>query len=127
MKSKLTIVALVAALVGLGASIASAIDDLGPQITFCAETGCQTVKQSSWAKPLGIPMSVMGVLYFATMLALTFIERRRLRLVLAIAGGAWAIWLVTLQAFVIGAWCKLCLVADPAAIVLAATVIAGAE
>jgi len=119
--------ALIAALVGLGASIASAIDDLGPAITFCAETGCQTVHQSWWARPLGIPMSLLGVAFFATMLGLGFTDRRRLRVVLAIGGAAWAAWLIVLQAFSIGAWCKLCLVADPSAIVLAGCVIAGGK
>ncbi len=124
---KLSIGALAATVVGLGASIASAIDDLGPKITFCSESGCQTVHQSAWARPLGVPMSLLGVGFFATMLALAFIEKRRLRTVLAIAGGVWAIWLIVLQAFVIDAWCKLCMVADPSAIVLAICVIAGAR
>jgi uncharacterized membrane protein/protein-disulfide isomerase len=126
MRAKLSIVALVAAVIGLGASIASAIDDLGPTLTFCAETGCQTVKASWWAAPLGIPMSVIGVVYFAVMLALCFLSRPTLRLVLALAGGAWAIFLIVLQAAVIEAWCKLCLIADPAGIVLAIAVAGGA-
>lgn len=126
MRAKLSIVALVAAVLGLGASLASAIDDLGPALTFCAETGCQTVKQSWWARPFGIPMSVIGCLYFGAMLVLTFVERPTLRLVLALAGGAWAVFLLVLQAAVIDAWCKLCLVADPAGIVLAIAVAGGA-
>lgn len=122
--------ALTAAVVGLGAAIASAIDDLGPAITFCAEAGCQTVKQSAWARPLGIPMSLLGVGFFLVMLGLTFAARpraRRVRLGLAIAGAAWAVWLIGLQAFSIGVFCKLCMVADPAAIVLAACVAGGAR
>jgi predicted DsbA family dithiol-disulfide isomerase len=43
----------------------------------------------------------------------------RVRRGIAIAGGAWAIFLIGVQVFAIGAWCKLCLVADPAAIVYA--------
>ncbi|MBA2539102.1 MAG: thioredoxin domain-containing protein [Deltaproteobacteria bacterium] len=127
MRAKLTMIALVAAVIGLGASLASAIDDLGPAATFCAETGCQTVKASWWAAPFGIPMSVIGVAYFGVMVALTFIEKPVLRLVLALAGGAWAVFLIVLQAAVIDAWCKLCLVADPAGIVLAIAVAAGAS
>jgi hypothetical protein len=50
----------------------------------------------------------------------------RLRRVLAITGAAWAVLLIILQAFVIDAWCKLCLVADPAAIGYALAVLAGA-
>src|SRR5687767_11720474 len=121
---KRAFIATTAAVVGLAASIASGIDELAP--TFGAESGCETVRTSAWAAPLGIPMAVLGVGFFAAMLVLGFVERPRLRKALAIAGGLWAVWLVVLQAFVIGAWCKLCLVADPAAIVLASAVLAGA-
>lgn len=119
--------ALVAALVGLGASIASLYDYLGPAPAFCAETGCQTVRASAWAHPLGIPMPALGIAYFLTMAALAFVERPRLRLALAATGAAWAIGLIGLQAFVIHAWCKLCMIADPAAIVGGLAVVAGAR
>ncbi|MEJ7598076.1 MAG: vitamin K epoxide reductase family protein [Kofleriaceae bacterium] len=118
--------ALGAAVVGFAASLATAIDDLGPAPTFCARS-CEVVRSSAWARPLGIPMSLLGVAFFAAMIALAFIDRPRLRRGLAVAGAAWAIWLVVLQGFVIGAWCKLCLVADPAAIIGAACVLAGAR
>jgi len=121
-----TIGAVVSAIVGLGASIVSAIDDLGPAATFCAEAGCEAVRSSEWARPLGIPMSLLGLGFYGVMVALAFVNRPRLRKTLAIAGAAWAVWLIVLQASVIGAWCKLCLVADPAAIVLAACVLGGA-
>jgi protein-disulfide isomerase len=123
----LTLGALASAIAGLGASITSLVDDLGTAPTFCAETGCEIVRTSAWAKPLGIPMSALGVLFFGAALALVFVRAPRLRRWLAIAGGAWALWLIALQAFVIGAWCKLCLVADPSAIVYAVCVVAGAR
>ncbi len=126
MWNRLSILALAAALVGLGASVASAIDDLSPALTFCAESGCQTVKQSWWAHPLGIPMSVLGVAYFATMVALSFVNKPKLRIALGLAGAAWAVFLIVLQGFVIEAWCKLCMIADPSAIVLGISVAIGA-
>jgi uncharacterized membrane protein len=122
-----SVIALVAALVGLGASIASLYDYLGPAPAFCAETGCATVRASAWAHPLGIPMPVLGIAFFLVMAALAFVERPRLRLALAATGAAWALGLVGLQAFVIHAWCKLCLVADPAALVAGIAVLAGAR
>ena len=115
MRSTRSGIALVVTVIGLAASVASLVDFFGP--TFCAASGCATVRASPWAHPLGVPMPVLGIAYFAAMLFV----RGRLRLALAIAGGAWALGLVALQAFVIGAWCKLCLVVDPAAIVLAVT------
>ena len=113
--------------IGLGASIASLIDYLGASATFCAESGCDTVRASAWAHPLGVPMPVLGIAFFAAAIALGFIESPRLRRALAIAGGAWALLLIGLQAFSIGAWCKLCLVADPSAIGYAIAVLAGAR
>src|SRR6478752_419158 len=102
-KQIVTIGAIVAAVTGLAASIAAAVDDLGPSAAFCAEVGCATVRQSAWARPLGIPMSALGVVFFGVMLGLAFVRKPKLRTALAIAGGAWAIWLIVLQAFVIDA------------------------
>jgi uncharacterized membrane protein/predicted DsbA family dithiol-disulfide isomerase len=135
--SRVSVGALAATVVGLGASITSLVDDLGPVPTFCAETGCATVRHSEWAHPLGIPMSAVGAAFFVGMLVLAFVPADRrvlaslnagfLRKLGAILGGAWAMWLVGLQAFAIGEWCKLCLVADGSAVLQAALVIAGAS
>ena len=115
------------ALIGLGASLASLVDFLAPEPTFCAASGCATVRASAWAHPLGIPMPALGLMFFAVMIALAFVSRPRLRVALALAGGAWAIALIAIQAFVIGAWCKLCMIADPVAIGLAIAVAGGAR
>ncbi len=122
----LALVALVLALVGVGASIASLIDYLGPAPTFCSESGCATVRTSAWARPLGIPLPIFGIAYFTTMTVLAFWPRKRTRIALAAIGGAVGIALILIQAIWIGAWCKLCLVADPAAIAGAIAVCAGA-
>jgi uncharacterized membrane protein/predicted DsbA family dithiol-disulfide isomerase len=118
--------ALAFALIGLGASIASLVDYLTPAPTFCAESGCVTVRQSAWASPLGIPLPALGILYFTAMSVLAFWPRPKLRVALAVIGAAAGIGLIAIQAFSIGAWCKLCLVADPAAILSAIAVVAGA-
>ena len=118
--------ALLLTLVGLGASIASLFDYLAPVPTFCAEDGCATVRQSAWAAPLGIPLPAIGIAYFTLMSVLAFLPRKRLRLALAVLGGVVGVSLILMQAFAIGAWCKLCLVADPAAIAHALVVVAGA-
>ena len=113
------------AVIGLAASIASLIDVLGDGATFCAQSGCETVRQSAWAHPLGIPMPVLGVAFYLAAIALAFVPTPRIRRVLAVGGAAWAILLIAVQAFAIGAWCKLCMIADPAAIGYAVAVLAG--
>ena len=122
----LGIVAVVVAVIGFGASIASLVDYLGPQATFCTESGCATVRASGWAHPLGIPMPIFGIVFFSTAIALSFIHRPRMRLVWSLGGAAVSLGLIGLQAFSIHAWCKLCLVADPSALLYAASVLAGA-
>jgi len=126
MRPRLSLAALGFAVVGLGASLASLIDFLGASPTFCAETGCATVRESAWAHPLGVPMPVLGIAFYAAAIALAFVDAPRLRKAIAIAGAAWAVLLIVVQGAVIGAWCKLCLVADPAAIGYAVAVLAGA-
>ena len=118
--------ALAFALVGLGGSIASLIDTLSPTPTFCTQSSCETVRSSAWARPLGIPLPFLGIAYFLAMSVLAFVPRKRLRLVLAVLGGLGGIGLLLVQAFSIGAWCMMCLVVDPAAIVQALAVLAGA-
>jgi protein-disulfide isomerase/uncharacterized membrane protein len=127
MRPRLSLAALAFAVIGLGASIASLIDYLGETATFCAETGCATVRESAWAHPLGIPMPVLGIAFYAAALALSFVDAPRLRRGVAIAGAGWAVLLIVLQGFVIGAWCKLCMIADPAAVGYALVVLAGAR
>jgi protein-disulfide isomerase/uncharacterized membrane protein len=124
--SSISVAAVGFAVIGLGASVASLIDYFGETATFCAESGCATVRDSVWAHPLGVPLPVLGVAFFAIALVLSVVEAPRLRHVLAVAGAAGAVLLILVQGLVIGAWCKLCLVADPAAIGYGLAVLAGA-
>lgn len=126
MKRAASALGLAFAVIGLAASIASAIDYLGTDPTFCAESGCATVRASAWSHPLGVPLPILGIAFNLVALALCIVERPRLRAAVAIAGIAGGLGLISIQAFAIGAWCKLCLVADPAGIGYAICVLAGA-
>ena len=126
MKRAASVAALALAVIGLAASIASAIDYFGADPTFCAESGCATVRASAWSHPLGVPLPVLGIAFNLVALALCIVDRPRLRVAVAIAGAAGGLGLISIQAFAIGAWCKLCLVADPSAIGYAACVLLGA-
>ena len=124
MRAALPFVAIAITLVGLAASAAALADALAPAPAFCAADGCATVRASAWAKPLGIPLPVVGVGFFASLLALCLLELPRTRRAVAVAGALGALAFVALQAFVIGAWCTLCLVADGSALAVAALVLA---
>lgn len=122
----LAVLALVLALVGLGASVASLFDYLSPAPTFCSTTGCATVRASEWSHLAGIPLPAFGIVYFVVMGVLAFLPRRRTRIALAAIGAGVGVGLILIQAFAIGAWCKLCLIADPAAIAGALVIVGGA-
>jgi len=118
---------IVLALTGLAVSVALAIDYLGPAPAYCAETGCATVRASSWAHPLGIPTPIIGAAFFAITLALIAVAPRSgARRAWSIGGGVIALGLIAVQGFVIGAWCKLCLIVDGATVALAALALATA-
>jgi protein-disulfide isomerase len=127
MRSRLSLPALALSCLGLGASLASLVDYLAPVPTFCAASGCETVRASAWAYPLGIPMPVFGVVFFVAMIALAVIARPKLRLALALFGAAFALMLVGVQAFELHAWCKLCMISDSSATLLALAILGGAE
>jgi uncharacterized membrane protein/predicted DsbA family dithiol-disulfide isomerase len=129
----LPFLAIAITLVGLAASAASLADSLAPEAAFCAEGGCATVRASAWAKPLGIPLPVVGIGFFATMLALALVDGlglvigprvARVQRAVAIAGAIAGLGLVVVQGFAVGAWCKLCLVADASALALGVLAIA---
>jgi uncharacterized membrane protein len=88
--------------------------------------GCETVQQSAYAELAGVPVAVLGVVFYAAVLVLVAWDTpvaRTICAALAIAGLAFAAYLVALQLFVIDAFCIWCLVNDlvvaPALAVLA--------
>ena len=119
------IAATVLALVGLAISAALLVDSLRPAPTFCAAGGCGEVRASAWSHPLGVPMPLVGVIFFALVLALGCADAPRARRAVALLGGAGAVALLALQGLVIGSWCRLCVATDLAAILHAALVIGG--
>ncbi len=79
-------------------------------------TGCEQVLKSSYAEFFGIPTAAFGALaYFLvfSLAILTFYGNTKLW---ALLGGivaimsVFTIWLIYLQAFVIGAFCQFCLI-----------------
>jgi len=87
-----------------------------PDALICtSHGGCETVQKSSYAELAGIPVALLGLLAWSAVLVLVAWDSELARtLVAAVALGAagFAIYLVTLQAFVIDAWCIWCLVND---------------
>lgn len=134
--SALGIAALGTAVVGLGASVSSAVDYFAPAPAFCGDSGCASVKDSVFAHVLFVPTPVVGVGFFAVAIALSLAApflspptaslAERARKPIAAAGGIIGVGLILVQALAIHAWCKLCLFADVAGILHAIVVLAGA-
>lgn len=109
-----------AVLVALAGSSALAIDYLSPVPSFCsASSGCGKVQQSDWANLAGVPLPLLGLAAFTALFTLSLLpgKRRLLAASAAIVGAVLAITLLLVQAFVVGAFCYLCVTVDLAAIV----------
>lgn len=78
--------------------------------------GCETVTTSQYATILGVPVSLLGVLFYFTLIIflIAYFDGRRVfflkaATVLAAAGFAFSLWLLFVQLFIIGAVCLYCL------------------
>ncbi len=108
----------ISAAAGLGVSLLLLWEATHDGAQFCGPGGgCDVVQDSGWAKPLGIPMPVFGVLFFAVALLLVHLKGMRKHLaMLGAAGAVGGIGLLVIQGVSIGTFCEYCLVADFAGI-----------
>jgi protein-disulfide isomerase len=117
------IVLRIVTLAALAAAAASLLDDLLAGSAFCGfQSGCAEVTQSAVGRPAGIPLSALGLVALGVFYALTlFPEHRAARWIgpLAILAGTLGLILVLVQALVLEQFCRLCLLADGLAMVLA--------
>ncbi len=87
-----------------------------PAALICtAGGGCETVQESSYAELIGIPVALLGLLGYVAVLVLVAWDSelaRTLAAAVALTAVGFVVYLITLQAFVIDAWCVWCLVND---------------
>jgi uncharacterized membrane protein len=95
-----------------------------PAALICTGSGgCEAVQESSYAEIAGIPVALLGLLAYLAVLALVTWDTelaRTLAATIALSACGFAIYLVSVQAFVIDAWCVWCLVNDLAIVPLLA-------
>lgn len=118
------IILLAASLVGIGISIFSALHNAEVVSgTFCdiSETvNCDAVNRSDYSEIAGIPVAWMGLLGYGFLFTAGIAKWRApsdrglsLFLLLAAIGGmAFALYLTGIEAFVLRAWCILCIVSQ---------------
>ena len=88
----------------------------------CTTGGCETVQHSRYAKLAGVPVAVLGLAAYLTIFATTLssrVEAAAIAAAIAIAGLAFAIYLIVIQVAVIDAICQWCLASDAILAVLA--------
>ena len=117
------------AAVGLAISLyLASLDLFGVSAVCFAQSGCDSVRLSTYGTVLGVHVSTIGVLFFATALVLSRVRtawRDRWLQPLAAAGAGAALVFAALQFAVVHAVCPYCLGAEAAALALAYVVLAG--
>jgi uncharacterized membrane protein/predicted DsbA family dithiol-disulfide isomerase len=114
----------VVSLIGLSFAALLAADDFGRVPAFCPfEGGCAAVTSSEIGRPLGVPLSALGVIAFGVFFGATLSPSPRVARALgpaAVVAGVVGLLLVAAQVFLIRRFCRLCLVVDGSAMLLAA-------
>ena len=77
--------------------------------------GCETVQQSAYAEIAGVPVALLGLIAYSSVLGLIVWDAPVARLgapMIAFVGLAFSLYLLVLQLFVIDAVCTWCVVND---------------
>ena len=130
--AKISILPLIAAIVALGGlvdAIYLTIHHLtGVNVQCSVVSGCETVLSSDYATISGIPLALFGAIaYFvvfslATLAAFGNHRAWQLLSVAVVLMAIFTVWLLYLQAFVIGAFCQFCLISAATTFALLAIV-----
>ena len=84
-------------------------------LALCTSGGCETVQHSRYATLAGVPVAVLGLAGYLSVLASALARGDAVRLAgaaIALAGLAFGLYLVYVQVSVIGATCDWCLASD---------------
>src|SRR5512134_4017076 len=92
---------------------------------FCGDGGgCDIVRASDYAQLFGIKTPFFGILFFTVAIVLALWPARRALIAWTAAGALGSLVFLGIQAFVLHAFCKFCVVADGSALGLLALAIA---
>jgi vitamin-K-epoxide reductase (warfarin-sensitive) len=106
------------ALAGVVVSSASLYHHYGKdKTTYCDLGGsfnCDIVNRSTYSVVLGVPVALIGILGYLSLLALGTIYREKaetpaMLLIASLSGLGFALYLTYVEGFVLATWCVLCL------------------
>jgi uncharacterized membrane protein len=112
---------LIVTLIGLALSVYSWLHNLGlASGEFCAidETfNCDIVNKGPYGRFMGVPVSLIGVIGYGILVIGVFVKKRRpddheltrFLLLASIAGLLFSFYLTGVEAFILHAWCLVCL------------------
>ena len=125
---KLYVTAAIVSLLGLADAIYLTVQHVTGQSVRCTiVSGCSEVLSSSYSVVAGVPLALLGAAAYFSVFSLATLAAFGYRLAgtlltpLVLLMFLFSLWLIYLQAFVIGAWCQFCLFS--AAVTTALTVI----
>jgi uncharacterized membrane protein len=107
---------IILAFIGFGDASYLTAEHFAGVIPPCTIHGCETVLTSSYSVVLGVPLALIGALYYLALLISYFVYIQEKKagwlsftLYFSIVGFLADIWFVSAQAFIIHAWCQYCL------------------
>lgn len=108
---------LILALIGFADATFLTVEHFMNKVPPCTISGCETVLTSQYSYILGIPVALLGSIYYLSLLVLCFayLDSKKdvfIRSAFAITffGIAFSIYFVLVQALIIHAYCQYCLV-----------------
>lgn len=111
------IVLLIVAFIGFADAMYLTVEHFQNIIPPCTAGGCEIVLSSSYSVIWGIPMALLGAIYYFTLIVLLFLYFDtkkeiflRIPLILSAIGMICSLWFVFLMIFIIKAFCPYCAV-----------------
>ena len=123
-------IAALVSLIGLADAIYLTVEHLSGRSVRCTLSGCSEVLSSPYASVRGVPLAAIGAIAYFTVFSLAtlaaFGYRAAGKLLTFIVGAMFltTLWLLYLQAFVIGHFCQYCLLSALVTTTLTVLVIA---
>ena len=115
---RITLMIAILALVGIAVSAVALRNHYGHDKSSYCDLGenfnCDIVNRSTYSAVMGIPVALIGILGYATLLALATLYRAKaetpvMLLIAGLAGLGFALYLTYIEAYVLAVWCILCL------------------